>query len=308
MSRFDFLRDKNDEKAKSRERNWDNRFYLDKIPKFDAFSDKEYRYLNLYLRNVRKGYFKDLRKQEEEKRKYGITRSQYKNPEASKTYSNFYQTTQSQEFMKSRTQSNWNERYNNQTVGSSSNNIKYKYNKPTEKYQIDASQSQNELHFTNSKDLKMSTQEFNNKKYKNKGKKSFYSTNQSNQEDDKFNKEKNKKMESLKKDWKDFGVTKKFQKTFEHMINTHMSQIKNYENEDDIEKRQNGERELIELIDNERTEIKKFKNGLLNLKKAINEREKEIENIKNLDNYYYLNKKEIEKHKKKNEKENEENE
>ena len=35
---------------------------------------------------------------------------------------------------------------------------------PSEKFQIDASQSQNEYNFTNSNDLKMSTQEFNKKK------------------------------------------------------------------------------------------------------------------------------------------------
>ena len=52
MSRFDYLRDKKEEIAKIRERNWDNRFYLEKIPKFDAFADKEDRYLNLSLRNI----------------------------------------------------------------------------------------------------------------------------------------------------------------------------------------------------------------------------------------------------------------
>ncbi len=291
MSRFDFLREEKDEYTKMRERNWDNRFYLEKIPPFDSFSKSEHRYLNLHLRNIKKGYYKDLKKQEEEKRIYGIRRAQYKNPEANKTYSNFYKTNRSQEY--SRTQSNWND---NQ---SPSNTIRYKY-KPSEKFQIDASQSQNEYNFTNSNDLKMSTQEFNKKKYKNTGKKNLYP------EDDKFNEEKKKKIETLKKEWKDFGVTKKFQKTFEHMINTQISQIKDYENNDDIKGKENGERELLDLIDNERTELKKFKHGLLNLKKAINQREKEIENIKNLDNYYYLNKKEIEKIKK--EKENEENE
>ena len=304
MSRFDYLRDKKEEIAKIRERNWDNRFYLEKIPKFDAFADKEDRYLNLSLRNIKRGYFKDLLKQEEEKKKYGNKRAQYTNSNLSKGYSTFNRTNENQDNLYSRTQSNWNERYGNENGNSQNNTIKYKF-KPKEKYQIDASQSQNELNFTKSNDLKMSTQEFNKKKLENRNKgKIFYSSKSINKEEDKFNNEQKNKIESLKKTWKDFGVTKEFQKTFEHSINTLMSEIKNYENEDDIEQKQNAEKELLELIDNEKTQLKNFKKGLLNLKKAISEREKEIENIKNLDNYYYLNKKEIEKNRKKREKEN----
>ena len=60
----------------------------------------------------------------------------------------------------------------------------------------------------------MSTQEFNKKKLENRNKgKIFYSSKSINKEEDKFNNEQKNKIESLKKTWKDFGVTKEFQKT-----------------------------------------------------------------------------------------------
>ena len=307
-----------EERNKMLEKNWDGRFYLEKIPQFDAF--KEPRFLNLSLTKIKKKY-DERKKREEELKNIGKYRNNNNDimKDKSKTLANSYYDTN--EF-KSKTQSNWNTQYNknyNQT-NKSQNEIKYKFNtkRKNEKIEINADNKKNSkdnLKITQSEDLYQSNINNNNNDILMSSKTNdFYQSKYKNNEDEKnqntqnnfFQSTQRKKIpndplennENLKKEidkirelWFDLGVNENYQLAFE-----------------DVVRYQNSENNMKLLLDNEKNQMNKFKKSLLKLGKEIKYRENEIKNIQMLDKVYYQNKKDIERIKKEREENKEEKE
>ena len=291
-----------------KEKNWDNRFILEKIPQYDAYKDPNYLSLSL-LKSKNKMEEKtnsNKAKKNQKKRVYShytINSLTKKIPvQAKKNYDESFNNKNSQlnnpkrpfskylnrnhlSFMTNINNSNSNMDTN--TNNNTNQNIFYNFITNKLKTQNNNSNSNNNLNLNinnNNNDLYSINDKFTSKTTKNNDIKNIknyiiFRESSYNNLDNNYsaiNNEQNllNELNNIKEIWNEIYVTQEYQNLFEEMIN----QLNNKE-------------EVENLLNYEKKQIIQFKNELLKLLNVISKREKGIENIKKLDKIYIENKK-----------------
>ena len=242
-----FLRE--DSQNEDKEKRWDERFFLDKIPPYDAYKDVNYLSLGLIKSKIK--YEKFLEK--EKLKKYRL-----RNP----FYSEHY-------ILDSQPKKNI---FNRKLIFRINNNN-------SEKNNIDEYKKSHSVTYSHRFDKKQISSDKSNKKINIKNIDSKYKTNFTSQQNINEYNEQNKltmeesdlleEFEIIKIMWNKFGVTKKYQENFVNFLNT-------------LDKKETIKQFLVL----EKKQMQKFKYDLTQLLKKIIHRNDEISNLKKLINLY----------------------
>ena len=269
-----------------KEKNWDNRFVLEKIPQYDAFKDPNYLSLSLMKTKTKL----------EEKNNSKNKQTNQKRP----IYSSHYSINSLSKKIPSQAKINYEDSFNNKNSAidnkrpksiylnrNHNNHLSFMNNINNSNSNRDTSKNKNI--FYNFISNKLKTQ-FNNTNINSN--KDFYTTkltSKTTKNSDignvkKFIEFKQSSYDNLEKDllndlkpikeiWNEICVTPSYQNSFEEML----SNLKTKE-------------EIENILNNEKKQILQFKNELIKLMKVISKRESIIENIKKLDKIYIQNK------------------
>ena len=291
---------------KQKEKMWDDRFTLEKIPQFDAFKDPNYLSLGL-LKTKNKIDEQNIKNRHSNIKKriysshYSINSLNKKvATQANNKYENFtdknsnnntksnldkkrphsiYLNRNHLSFMNGNNISNLKMNTNNKNDMNTNTNTFYNFFYKKLKTQNESSNiSNNTNHYTknlNSFNDKLFYKTTQNEDSKGKFIKFRERTYQNLDNDDsviKKNKNLLDEFKEIKKIWNEICVTPEYQNSFEEMIN----------NIDDKENIQN-------ILNNEKKQITQFKNDFLKLMNVISKREATIEKIKKLDKIFLQN-------------------
>ena len=266
---------------KEQEKKWDNRFFLYKIPQYDAFKDPNYISLSL-MKTKTKYDEKNAKKNEANLKKriysthYSINSLNKKNPSQNKLHHE--DSFQRNQLNQKRPKSIYMNRNKlSFTNGASNNNI-------FSKYITDKLKNQNEYNseFYNYNNI------YNSKTTKNKDVNHLLIKDYSNQETKNnsiINNDDNllEELNIIKEVWNEICVTEEYQNSFEEMIN-----------------KMNDKERIENILYNEKKQINQFRTELLKLLKVIKKREETIQKIKKLDLIFIQNKELTEINKKNN--------
>ena len=276
-----------------KEKKWDNRFILDKIPQYDAFKDPNYLSLNL-MKSKNKLEEKNNAKNNQKNAKKRIYSSHYsinsltkKVPvQEKKNFEETFNNKNNQLNQKrptsiylNRNKIAFRNNINNSNLNSESNGGQ----KIFSNFIANKLKTQNNINInTNNNDLNSFNDIFISKTTKNneiKNRQEFikyidnYYNNLENNSVINQNNDLLKELNNIKEIWKEIYVSQEYQNSFEEMIYN-------------LDK----EEEIKNLLNYEKKQIVQFKNELIKLLKAISKREKAIENIKKLDKSFIENK------------------
>ena len=242
----------NDEMLLLREKNWNQRFVIGKIPKFDAYKDINYLSLGLFKSKLR---FEEKRKREEAKiknndRLYSANYTKSKSHTKQKIENNFQYNLRKDRFpsMKIYLNNNGNINYKNNKGNISKNSYNYPYQGTLTSYNLAGSNL-----FKFSPDYKNQQANHNYIDYIC-------------EEDPEINDEYN----LLKDIWEKLGVTETYINNFLFLLNN------KYKNRD----------ELLEMIKGERKQMKQFRVEFMKVLSEINKRENKIKDLKNFIKIY----------------------
>ena len=234
------------DKNLTREKNWNQRFILDKIPKFDAYNDVNYLSLGLLKSKIR--YEERIRKEEGKSRYAGrIYSAHYTKPKSStktKKDNNIYQN-----YLKN---NNKKERYSSMRISVEPNNTK----------NINKHKTINNFHYQGtltSQNLAGSYTFNYMPDYKNKNI-NYNFINIISEEDPEIAEE----YELVRDLWEKLGVTNNYVRHFDYMLNS----------------KGNNRDSILELIIGEKKQMKKFRLELMKVISEVNKRENKINDLK----------------------------
>ena len=272
-------------KLEDREDGWDERFYLDKIPPYDAHKDINYLSLGFTKSKIR---FEEKMKKEQQLQKtkkffYSNKKPiKIQNDNLNKNSNNFTQTNNQNN--KSKTSSNQIKYYN--SLNENNNLSKTQNFKTTNNYNTESNFNNTQTNFNQtSKNNNTIKYKFTNNKIiinaKDKKEEEKKIKNDPLEKDDVIKEE----IDSIKTLWINLGVNDKYKEDF-----------LNYA------RKQNGKENIMKVLEKEKKQLKNFRNSLIKIQKEIDKRDNEIKKIKQLDQEYYFNKLDIEKERKEREK------
>ena len=254
-----FLREETQNKDK--EKKWDERFFLDKIPPYDAYKDVNYLSLGLMKSKIRYEYLLEKEKLKKIKSKNPLYSEHYLLESQPKTNITNKKLVFSVENYQDKNKINDYKKYHSLTYSHHHPNRKKNY--------IIKSINQNDQNNNSN-----NNNNINNYKYQNNYITNYLSANNKNEKNNKNQlsideSDLLEEFEIIKVMWSKFGVTKKYQENFVNFINS-------LEKKDSI-------RQFLLL---EKKQMQKFKYDLTQLLKKIIHRNDEVNNLKQLIKLY----------------------
>ena len=284
---------------KEKEKNWNDRFILEKIPQYDAFKDKNYISLSLMkakakydennnekIKNkdiyMKKPMFSShycinsLSKQITEKPKLNYDEA-LNNNFMSNNYSNANkENSKNQKLSKKRPKSIYLNRNKYSFTSNSNNTNKNVFSnfinnklKNQNLNELENIKNKNDYIYLNSRTTK--AKDIQNIKFREK---SFQGVNKESNSFLNEDQDLLKELNSIKEIWNQICVTQEYQNSFEEMCNS-----------------LNDKEKIKNILNNEKKQITQFKNDLSKVLNVISKREKSIEEIKKLDLIFIQNKK-----------------
>ena len=287
---------------KEKEKKWNDRFILEKIPPYDAFKDKNYISLSLMkakakyeennnINNKNKDIYTkkpkfssrycidSLSKQSAEKLRLNHNQALNNNCNTSNNYNNTKnENCKNQKLEKKRPKSIYLNRNKYSFTSSSkntNNNVFGNFinkNKNLNLYDSENIKNKNDYIYFNSRTTK--AKDINNNQLNIKFRdKSFQGLNTESNSFLNEDKDLLSELNSIKDIWNIICVTQEYQNSFEEMCNS-----------------LNDKEKITIILKNEKKQISQFKNDLIKLINVISKREKSIEKIKKLDKIFIQNK------------------
>ena len=286
-----------------KEKNWDNRFVLEKIPQYDAFKDPNYLSLSLMkaktkldTKNNSKKKAESLKKKRLYTSRYSINSKTKKAPSQSKiNYEESFTEKNNDNIDKKRPTSiylkrnhlsfmnNLNNNQNSNLESNQKQKIFYNYisnklkNKNNENYSINDENNKFTPKTTKNNDIKTLR---NYIKFRDNSNDNLEKNNALKNDENLLN-----ELKEIKEIWEDICVSSEYQSLFEEMINS-----------------LNSKEKIQNLLYNEKRQVAQFESDLSKLMNVISKREKTIEKIKKLDKIFIQNRNLVELNKIMNEK------